>query len=232
MALALGNNSNNNYADHGDLAAMNGATALTLAFWAAGGAAVGAGDISKGTVHYFQMGGTREYQLKEDAIWTLISAENTVHADILNWNHYALVYDGSLAVTNRITLYMNALSLPLTGIDTSKPQGSNAATTAPTSLPDTSPNALQCGNSNVSGLTGHLRLWAAALTGAEVAAEMHRYWAARRTHLLLDAPYDDALFARDYSGNGNHGTWDPINGTPEQRQGPPVSYGGKVLVTG
>jgi len=228
MSLVQGNN-NATYLDHGNIAAINGATALSIAFWAWGGAAVSISDIAKGTLHFFDMGGTREYQIREAGIWTLITAENTVPVE--DWRHFGMVYDGTQPATSRITIYMDAISRPLTGINTTLPQGSDAATTAPTSLPS-SASAVQVGNSNVSGVIGHLRFWTAALTQAEIAQEQHRYWAFRQTNLVLDAPYDDQLAARDYSGNGNHGSWSSLLSPVIQRQGPPVSYGGKVLVTG
>jgi len=220
MALGLGNNSNNNYTDHGDIAGIDGSTVLGLAFWVAGGAAVSASEIRKGSIRLFEMGGDRSYQIREVGVWQLNSAADAIPPDATNWNHFLVVYDGSLDAASRITIYKNGLPLALSG---SYPG---------TALSSTSPETFRIGDANVSGLIGHVRLWQAALTAADSAQEVHRYWACRRAHLLLDAPYDDALYARDYSGNGNHGTWNPINGTPEQRQGPPVSYGGTVLVTG
>lgn len=246
MSLDLGSNSSNGWTEHGDIAAINGATALTVAFWVACGAAVNAGPINKGKMVFFLMDASRSYWIRETtnynadsphigtAVWQLItSAVDVVPPDILSWNHFALVYDGSLDVSSRMTLYKNTVSLPLVGTGSPQlPQGSDAATTAPTSLIDTSPQTLQYGHSNTSSLVGHFRVWSVALTQGEVAQEMNRYWANRQTSLLMDCPFDDQLAARDYSGNGNHGVWDPVNGTPGQRQGPPIPYGGKVLVLG
>ena len=230
MALVLGLNSNTAYTDHGDLAAMNSAPALTVAFWNWVGVVVAPGEIAKSNVSFFAMNTGREYRVRHQGVWSLITPRDTIVEDI--YAHYAMVYDGTLDVTTRVKVYKNAASLPLTGMDGISPQGSVADATAGTTLPDMSGNGLLNGNTNSSGDFAHYRVWSAALSQAEVAQEMHRYWANRRTDLLFDAPYDDQLYARDYSGNGNHGTWNPINGTPEQRQGPPVSYGGKVLVTG
>ena len=220
MALALGNNNNNSSTNHGDIAGIDGATALSLAFLVAGGAAVSASEIRKGSIRLFEMASDRAYQIREVGVWQLNSDANAVPPDVTDWNHFLVVYDGSLEAASRITIYKNGLPLALSG---SYPG---------TALSSTSPETFRIGDVNVSGLIGHVRLWQAALTAAESAQEVHRYWACRRATLLLDAPYDDALHARDYSGNGNHGTWDPITGIPEQRQGPPVSYGGTVLVMG
>ena len=220
MALGLGQNQNNGWTDHGDIAAIDGATVLTLAFWVAGGPVVSAGEWRKGNIRLFEMGGDRSYQVREVGIWQLNSDADAVPPDVTSWNHFAAVYDGSLAAANRMTVYKNAVALTLSG------------STPGTSLSSTSPNTLQCGNVNVSGKIGHARLWAAALTQAEVEQEVHRYWASRRTNLLIDSPYDDALWAMDYSGTGNHGTPDQANGVPSQEQGPPVGYGATVLVTG
>lgn len=232
MALVLGNNANKNYISHGDIAAIDGASVLTIAWWLNVGPAVSGGPITKGTLTFFQMGGSQEFWVRDSSAgWDLLTATGTVSQDITIYDHYAMVYDGTQPATSRITVYKNAISLALTGLNINSPQGSDALTTAPTSLPS-SANALEIGNANTNFDIGHVRIWAAALSQAEVAQEQHRYWASRQAGWLLDAPYDDALWARDYSGNGNHGTWDLVNGTPAQRQGPPVAYGGKVLVTG
>ena len=242
MSLVLGNKNNNGYIDHGDISAIDGATALTLACWVRGGLDFPV-DIGKGKegitsdLMLFQVTTGQRYMIRErladlSLAWVLMSDQNVISTDLLDWDHFAMVYDGTLAVTSRVTVYKNAVSLPLVGPDGISPQGTDASSTAPTSFPDTSPYSLENGNANVSGLTGHLRLWSVALTQGEVAQEVHRYWANRRTNLVLDAPYDDSLDPRDYSGAGNHGTWDRLFGTPGLSQGPPVAYGGKVLVTG
>lgn len=229
MSLALGDNSNNGYITHGNLAAINGATALTVAFWIWGGAAVSAGNINKGALRFFEMDSNRFYMVREVSIWDLISDGNAVPIEI--WSHWCLVYNGTNPATSRLTLYKDGAEVTLTHAGVI-PQGTNAVSTAPTSLTDTSPAAIEMCHGNQTGRMGHVRLWTAALTPAEVALEVHRYWAARQTDLLLDAPYNDDLDPRDYSGQGNHGTWDRLGGTPVIAQGPPVSYGGKVLVTG
>src|SRR3972149_3178596 len=223
MSLGLGANNNNNHIDHGNITAINGATALTLAFWLWGGNPNRYTQIDKGSLTLASHWTSGQIRVREVGIWDLYSPEVLDHDDGL-WVYYMLVYDGTLDVTSRLTLYKNAVSVPFTGPDMVTPQGTNASTTAPVALPS-SVDTLQVGVSNTTGKHGHLRLWSAALTLTECILEMHRYWASRQINLLLDAPYDDALDARDYSGNNNHGTWDPASGTPGQEQGPPISYG-------
>ncbi len=245
MALVLGNNDNNGYMDHGDITALNGATALTVACWSLAGVAVSPGSIDKATssgllttLTFFQAGGDGSAYAVGDGnvftthLWWLRTANGVI--DTTKWTHMAVVYDGTADVTSRVTVYKDLVSFPLWGINYPDPgtpaQGEDADTTAPTSLPTTTSDPLKVNEGNVSGVKAHLRLWLAALTPAELALERERYWAGRRENLLMDCPYDDQIAGRDYSGNGNHGT--AVTGPPIQRHGPPVSYGGKVLVTG
>ncbi len=218
MALSLGLNNNNNYMDHGDITAVSSAATLTLMYWMwRANPAVSTCGIEKLPMSFFEMSGDT-LVTKQVSSWTLSTSVYTVPN--ATWTHHAFVFDGALADADRVKLYSNATLLALTG------------STAGTTLPDTTGNGLQVGQSNVWGYAAHLRMWSVALTQAEILLEMHRYWAARKTTLVLDAPYDDQIAARDYSVNGNHGTLGTAPGAPTQQHGPPVSYGGKVLVTG
>jgi len=240
MALSLGANNNQGYMDHGDITALNGATALTVAFWSLAFVAVSPGPLDKATssgvsttLTFLQAGGdgsayaVGDGNVNTSQLWWLRTANGVI--DITQWTYMTVVYDGSADVTSRVTVYKDLVSFPLTGLNINDSQGSTAATTAPTSLPNTSPNPLLVNSLNVYGLKAHLRLWLAALTPAELALERERYWAVRRTNVLMDCPYDDQLAGRDYSGNGNHGTF--LDGPPLQVGGP-IGYGAKVLVTG
>ena len=240
MALSLGDNNGNGRMDHGDITALNGATALTVAFWSLPIIAQSPGGLKKassfglltnlaflptdGTASGYSVG---DGNVNTTQLWWLRTGDGVV--DSTRWNHMVVVYDGSADVTSRITVYKDLVSFPLTGLIITDSQGTTAATTAPTSLPDTSPNPLLVNSQNVYGLKAHLRLWLAALTPAELALERERYWAERRANLIMDCPYDDQTAGRDYSGNGNHGTF--VDGPPLQVGGP-IGYGGKVLVTG
>ncbi len=241
MALTLGANSGNGHLDHGDVSAMNGASALTVAFWSLGGPAASPGQLDKETTSgvsttltFLQAGGDGSAYAVGDGnvftsqLWWLRTDNGVI--DFANWVYAAVVYDGSAAVTSRITVYKDLVSYPLTGLNITHPQGTDADETAPTSFPDMTGKSLLVNSGGVSGTKAHLRMWEAALTLAELAVERERYWAARRANLVMDCPYDDQLAARDYSGSGNHGTY--VNGPPVQRHGPPVGYGGKLLVTG
>jgi len=240
MGLNLGGNSNHGYMDHGAITALNGATALTVAFWSLAELVNSPGDINKPTTHgvqtslvFLQAGGDGSAYAVGDGnvfttrLWWLRTANGVI--DITRWTYMNVVYDGAADVTSRVTVYKDLVSYPLTGLNITLPQGSDADTTAPTSLPDTGSASLFVNSGGVSGSKAHLRLWLAALTPAELALERERYWAARRTNLLMDCPYDDQIAGRDYSGNGNHGTF--LDGPPLQVGGP-IGYGGKILVTG
>ncbi len=240
MALSLGNNNINGSMNHGDIAAMNGATALTVAFWSFAFVAVSHGSLDKATssgllttLTFMQEGGGGTAYAVGDGnvfttqLWWLRTADGV--KDVTKWTYMSVVYDGSADVSSRVTLYQDLVSYPLTGLIITDPQGTTAATTAPTSFPDMSPNPLLVNSGGVYGLKAHVRMWSAVLTLAELALERERYWAARQTNLIMDCPYDDQLAGRDYSGNGNHGT---LADGPPLQVGGPIPYGGKVLVTG
>lgn len=244
MALTLGDNNNAGYIDHGDIALMNGAAALTVCCWRFADSVASPGECEKGSTSLLWMGNGRELHSSEVASWDRFT--DVYQIPVTRWTHHACVFDGSLAAAARIKFFGDGT------------EQTTAGSTAGTTLLDSTGNPVRIARGNVAGVWAHLRIWAAALTEAEVFLEMHRYWAARQHNLLLDAPYDDALWARDYSGAGNHGigialpialeevsgsvslesgpgavlTEQPTGGPPRQTHGPPVSYGGKVLVLG
>ncbi len=216
MALGLGNNSANGQINHGDIALMNGAAALTVCCWRLTDLVNSPGDLEKGSTALLWMG-NRELHASELPTWD--RSTDLYQIPISAWSHHACVFDGSLTAASRIKFFGDGNEQTTTG------------STAGTTLLDSTGSAVIIAPSNVSGVWAHLRIWAAALTAAEIQLEMVRYWAVRQTNLLLDAPYDDALNTRDYSpAHANPGT--AVGGPPEQQSGPPISYGGKVLVTG
>lgn len=227
MALTLGANSNDGYLDYGDLSDLNGATALSLLFWSSGGDAVNNFHFAKGTLLLCGMTG-RGILIRDTAAGWILTAPGQV-VPVGLWTSYAVIYDGSQAATDRMAFYRNAEWRALFGADDVTPQGTDAGSTAPTALPNYS-DPFRVSQSNISGHVSHVRLYTAPLSAAEVAQEMYRYWASRRTNLLIDSPYDDALFARDYSGNGTHPT--VVRETGPVQVASPMTYGGKVLVTG
>jgi len=213
MGLILGNNNSAGQVNHGDIAALNGAAALTICCWRFTDIVASPGDTEKGATAFLWMG-NRELHASELPTWNRYT--DVYQIPTLVWTHHACVFDGSRAAADRIKFYAEAVEQTTTG------------STAGTTLLDTTGSALIIAPANVAGDWAHLRCWTQALTPADIALEMYSYWARQRSGLVLDCPYDDGVLARDYSGNGNHGT---TNGAI-QRAGPPISYGGKVLVTG
>lgn len=136
------------------------------------------------------------------------------------WHHWAFVYDGGGAANaDRLKIYLDAANQSLTFNGTIPASMGNATTGVVfTGFDDVN-------NVYLDGTVALRRIWTAALSAAEVAQEMHSYRPARTSGLILWSPYDDGTNARDYSGNGNHGT---ATGA-RQAQGPPVGYGGETM---
>jgi len=207
--------------DHGDIAAIDGTSVLTVAFWISmdvvaslkgiwnkGTGADGIGSrqddsISAGGIlDAFGNGGV---QAKVGGLFT---------ADVLQY--HTIVFDGGGAANaDRYKIYKNAVNQTLTFV------GTIPATIAATT------GAFQTGRWNLDAAfsnckIGLLKVWTAALTAAEVFQEMNSFRPVRTANLIIWSPYDDATSSRDYSGAANHGTVTGALQTP----GPPVSYGG------
>lgn len=129
--------------------------------------------------------------------------------------HVAVVYNEDEATdAEKLRVYKNGVFVPATVLGI-----------IPDILTSTVDNFLF--HTDVAGVEldstdSHVRVWNRALAAREVANEMQAYFARARANLLLDCPYDDGLLARDYSGNGHHGTVTGAIPAP----GPPISYGG------
>lgn len=131
--------------------------------------------------------------------------------------HWAFTYDGGGAANaDRLKIYKDGIAQSLTYTGTI-PATSSDAGTDPVRVGRNQRDA-----TFADGRIAFVKAWSVALTAAEIAQEAHSYRPIRTAGLLIWAPYDDGTSARDYSGNGNHGT---ITGAL-QFQGPPVSYGG------
>lgn len=128
------------------------------------------------------------------------------------WNHHAVVFNGAgTGNAGRLQAYKNGTDQTITFVGTI-PATLGDAGTAPLSI-----GARSDGLAAYDAKFAHIKAWTAALTAAEVAQEMNSYRPVRRANLILWAPYDDGIRARDYSGSGNHGT---ITG-PLYTGGPP-----------
>ena len=118
------------------------------------------------------------------------------------WVHLACVYDGAGAANaDRQKIYINGINQTLTFGGT-VPATLGDASTAVFTLMGNSTGGLGFGNGKVE----LFKVWVgAALTAGAVVQEMNSYhWVRSRPTILH--PLVDGRDARDYSGNGNHGT--------------------------
>ena len=209
---------------HGDIAAIDGAAALTVCAW------VNMDFVNedvwvcgKGTGGHSHFGVdiglsvSGEVFCQTDGVNFARTNAATVSAS--TWTHLAVVYDGSLAADwGRVVLYVNGASTAW-GITNGTPPA-----TLPTSVDEWRIAGVR--TNTLDGRVGHHRVWTAALTTAQISQEVNSYRPVRTENLVLWSPYDDGTDARDYSGSGNHGT---VTGALA-KDGPPVGYGAPVLM--
>lgn len=214
---------------HGNIAALEETSAGTWMFWfnidsvksqtwcAKGTGAAGNGwAIQSGTLSNDDIG-----WISNNQQGNILAA--TAAADIGAWQHAAFVFDGSLSGNaNRLKGWLDGVAQTLTF------SGTIPATTVASSGGNqvVAIGANSSGATFVDGLMAFVRIWSAALTEAEVQQERWSYRPVRTANLVLSTPYDDGTSAKDYSGNGNHGS---VTGAT-QESGPPVSFGAAVLV--
>lgn len=216
--MALDFDGSNDQVNYGDLAAFDGASALTIMCWHIFDAlAANAVPLGKTTTIEWQV-------VSATGDWFCVFNAQTGKVidvfDSQSLRHFATVYNGAGAANaDRLKMYINGVNQTVDFSGTTIP-----ATT------DVSANIFEVGG--VAGVfanekVSHLKVWTAALTADEVAAEMWSYLPVRKTNLLIWSPFDDEVQARDYSGNGNHGT---VVDAPVQATGPAgVSYGSGVI---
>lgn len=225
--MALDHDGVDDQVDHGDIAAIDGATALSGMIWVfidtleVEGAFFWKGNRAGNTASLFfgMDSATNSTLLWASAYSTIDGARAAGQVATGAWAHFAFAYDGSgVGNANRLFLYKDGVGLTETFVGT-----------VPASLTSNT-DAFQVGVGEIAatptvftdGKFAHLRLWSAVLTAGEIAQEMNSYRPVRTANLVLWSPYDDGTSARDYSGSGNHGT---VTGAL-QFQCPPVSYGG------
>lgn len=220
MALDF-DNANNSNVDHGDIALST--TLISGCFWILADAlAVSDQWIDKfvSTASGFRVGTEASVATKlQFVIAAGANYAGTVASFISVGTpvHFGFAYDGG-AVGNDLKLRIFKNGAPV---------AVSHSTTVPSTIGDGADTlkvgARTAGTAPDSAI-GHVKLWSgASLTDAEMLLESQSYWAKRREHLVLDAPYDDGTSARDYSGAGNHGTATVIG----QRQAFPISFGAK-----
>jgi len=214
VEAALDFDGTNDLVDHGDIAAVDSASALTTMLWVRLGTAVlNEGLVTKGAeAMLYTPGDGTGIAAGQSGVWERTTGNGVLAVGV--WVHVAVVYDGSLTAADRIVIYRNGVAQSLSG------------TTPGTTLSDPGTAAVQTANWNGAGFIdadlAHLRMWSRPLSGIEIQQEVFSYRPVRTQNLLLWAPYDDGLFARDYSGQGNHGAVTQAVQVP----GPPVSFGG------
>jgi hypothetical protein len=147
---------------------------------------------------------------------TNISITQATQYVVNTWQHWTFTYDGGLADNiTRFQAYLDGSPRTLT-FSLAVP-ATIAATTAVFTAGFTA--------ASHDGRIANLKIWNDHVSAAE-AQLMYRSWRPHKTaNLLLWAPYDDAVVAADYSGNGNVGTVT----TATQIEGPPKEMGFPVM---
>ncbi len=213
-----------------DLAALDGAAALSGCMWYKPDATSQLGllfgkmaDISGAT------GGTKFVHgltagTAGDDLWFAIDVTGGnvkfARADDVftgtGWFHVGFIYDGSAAAADRIKVVVNGVNQTVT-----LPNGNPGATTV-TNAQAITLGATTADTADLPGDLAHFKLWTAVLTVAEMLQEMNSYRPVRKSDLLIWCPMDDTTVS-DYSGSGN--TASAIAGATLVA-GPPVNYGG------
>ena len=202
------------YVDHGDITGVDLCVALTSMAWVYWDAVnASEGLIGKGGELYLYVTAGSLIGSGQSGTWEKTSVAPTAGT----WQHWAVVYDGSLAAANRIAIYLNGVAQALGG------------TNAGTALSDQGATTVKVGGNltglgYVAGRIGHVRQWLTALSVGEIVQEMWSYRPVRTTNLHLCSPYDST--PDDYSGAANHGT---VTGAL-YAAGPPLAYGAPVLI--
>ena len=208
--MALKFNGTSDKVSHGDIQALDSATALTFTCWAY--------IVESGNVGSLGIAG-KDGALAADMLTLFINGASASPARIVGvtdgashvsyctvgsltlntWQHIATVFDGSVSAGSRMGFYINGVSV------------GSAQDNAGTALADMGTKTFTVGFTAGFGSpathVANVKMWNAKLTASEVLSEYQNYEPQKKDNLLLWAPYDDdGNFARDYSGNGNHGT--------------------------
>lgn len=212
--------------DHGDIAALDAPTALSIALWARFTTSV-ANDVvltkfvsASGGFRLVVLTGATDFAMQFGAgVNASGRAVGSIVADGATWQHWVAVYDGAGAANaDRLKIYLNGVDQTLTF----------AGTVPATNINTSGATVFRTGFTSVAldGALAHLMVWTTVLTAAQAAQQMHMARPFHTTNLVLWAPYDDGTTAADYSGSGNPGT---VSGAT-QTAGPPVSMGAPVVM--
>lgn len=191
--------------DYGDLAGVDGASALTMMLWYNPDTVTGdqgiVQKVSASTHASTLVQDTNDVKVYHgDGTITGVTGGAVLAVRV--WVHIAYVYDGSQATNaTRQKIYINGINQTLTFAGT-VPATLGDAGTAIFTLMGQSASGVGFGD----GKVGLFKVWVgAALTAGAVVQEMNsHHWVRSRPTILH--PLVDGRDARDYSGNGNHGT--------------------------
>lgn len=187
---------------HGNSTEVNGTGVLSGCAWVYN-------DTNSNTVgaimSKYQSGGpeTDPFSLQRSCVSLLIIMDDGFGANNASapavfstgaWQHVGFIYNGSEGASSRVRLLLNGSTLTL-GIIGTIPVTLQASVTS-----------LTIGDQTWDGKIALVKMWKAALTPSEIAAEQWSYWPSRTQDLFLFAPYDDGTAAVDYSGHGYNGT--------------------------
>ena len=193
---------------HGDIGGIDGGANLSGACWAN----VDTLELIAGFIGKSLQASTYGFEFAIDnvtntALMLVISGGSTLGrtgSGVIaagRFNHLAFVYNGGgVGDSDKIKIYVNGVNQALTF------PGAIPATIADTGTAQVRVGVEFRDQVFIDAKIGHVKLWTASLTAAEILQEMNSFRPVRRSNLVLWSDYNDGVRARDYSGNGNHGT--------------------------
>lgn len=195
----------------GDLAGVDGASAMSILLWYNPDLVTGDQDIvikssvsTNACVFVQDVDDVKVYH--GDGTITAITGGAVLATG--RWVHIAYVYDGAgSGNAGRQKIYINGVNETLTFAGTIPATLGDAGTAVFSLMGGSASGGVGFGDGKVA----HFKVWVGtALTAAQAAQEMYSYRPANRTNLVIWSPFDDGGHAgpaaRDYSGNKNHGT--------------------------
>lgn len=199
---------------HGDINAIDGATALS---YVATFRRVGGGNLpglTKGNLFLLYSPDANDVSGGESAVWEYRSTDNGITTDVDY--RIAAVYDGSLAAANRWKMWVDEVAKALSG--------STPGATFPSSA-----SVLESGKNTTSATDGYiadLKMWSVALTADQIIMESRTWRPQTKAGLILWAPYANKDDLKDYSGAANHG----VSASATTVQARQLGLGGSVAV--
>lgn len=193
---------------HGDINSIDGTASLTISAWSfsdtvGGNEVVVAKDITASGVglRWKLDGPGTKYSCHVDGTGNLGTTPDEVVTG--RWDHWAWVFNGAgSGNAARLLCYLNGRQQTLAFTGTIEAAVANSG-----AEPVLVGQSNSGGNgSSLDAKIAHVKIWTAVLSASAIGQEMWSYRPIQRANLVLWVPYDDSTRARDYSGNGNHGT--------------------------